>query len=144
MGYIIGEGSSIHLGCKFNGSAFLHIGTNSTINQFCRLDNRAPIVIGNNVSISPYVKLLTADHDMNDPQCLGREREIIIEDYVFIGADAMVLGGVRMSKGSVLAAKALLSKSTESFGIYSGLPATRKSQRNQDLDYSASYNRLFN
>lgn len=144
MGYKIGKGSSIHMGCKFNGSGLLYIGENSTVNQFCRLDNRASITIGDNVSVSPYVKILTADHDVNHPQCQGRERAIVIEDYVFIGSDAMLLGGVHMRKGSVLAAKSLLTKSTEAFGIYMGMPAVWKSQRNQNINYSGSYRRLFN
>ncbi len=132
------------MGCKFNASGSLYIGENSTINQFCRLDNRANIVIGDNVSISPYVKLVTADHDVNHPQCQGRERPIIIDDYVFIGSDAMLLGGVQMKRGSVLAAKSLLTKSTQAFGIYMGMPAIHKSQRNEQVDYVGSYMRLFN
>ncbi len=144
MGFTIGKGSTVHLGCKFNTPDTFLMGENSTINQFCRIDNRGGIAIGNNVSISPYVKLMTADHDMNHPQCAGRQLEIALEDYVFIGADAMLLGGVRMRKGSVLGAKSLLTKSTEPFGIYLGMPAVLKSQRIQNLDYNASYDRLFN
>lgn len=143
MGFKIDKGSSIHLGCKFNTYSNLSIGKNSTINQFCRIDNRGGISIGSCVSISPYTKLITADHDINDPTAKGRSREIIIEDYVFIGSDAMVLGGIKMEKGSVLGAKSLLTKSIQPFAIYLGVPASFKSLRNTNLDYTASYSRWF-
>jgi len=143
MGFIIDKGSSIHLGCKFNTNKKIYIGKNSTINQFCRIDNRGGIIIGNNVSISPYVKLLTSDHDINDPNAVGRSREILIEDYVFIGSDAMILGGIKMKKGSVLGAKSLLTQSTEPFEVYVGMPAKFKSFRINNLDYNASYIRWF-
>lgn len=143
MGFEIGKGSSIHLGCKFNCAKNFSIGRNSTINQDCWIDNRGGINIGDNVSISPYVKLITADHDVNHPSCIGRNREIIIENHVFIGSDAMILGGVEMKSGSVLGSKSLLTKSTEPFGIYFGIPAKIKSNRPNDLNYSGSFKRWF-
>jgi acetyltransferase-like isoleucine patch superfamily enzyme len=143
MNFDIGAGSSVHLGCKFNSSRDFSIGINSTINQFCRIDNRGGIRIGDNVSISPYVKLLTADHDVNHPHFAGRNRPIELDEYVFIGSDAMVLGGVHMAKGSVLGAKSLLTKSTQAFGIYVGMPAFCKAYRNSAVSYSASYARWF-
>lgn len=131
MRYEIGKGSCIGKGCKFNGSGLLSIGENTVINDHCRLDNRASIVIGNNVTIAPEVKLLTADHDMNHPQCEGRERAIVLEDFVLVGTAAMVLGGAQMKKGSVLVGHSLLTKSTEAFGVYQGLPAVYQRQRNR-------------
>lgn len=143
MKFYIGKGSSIHLGCIFNTSKNFRIGINSTINQFCRMDNRGGIEIGDNVSISPYVKLITADHDINHPECIARIRGIIIEDYVFIGSDAMILGGVMVRKGAVLGAKSLLTRSTKPYSIYTGIPAIYKCDRNKELNYSASYIRWF-
>jgi acetyltransferase-like isoleucine patch superfamily enzyme len=143
MGFKIGKGSSIHLGCQFTAVTEFNIGKNSTINQYCRIDNRGGITIGENVSISPYVNLITADHDIYTANCVGRQKEIIIKDFVFIGSDAMVLPGVIMQEGSVLGAKSLLTKSTVAYGIYTGLPAQLKGNRRTDLDYNASYIRWF-
>lgn len=143
MKFKIGRGSSIHLGCQFTSVTEFHMGQNSTINQFCRLDNRGVIKIGNNVSISPYVNLVTADHDIHAVDLEGRQKEIVIKDYVFIGSDAMVLPGVTMEEGSVLGAKSLLTKSTDAFGIYTGLPAKLRANRRTDLNYQTSYVRWF-
>ena len=142
MKFAIKKGSSIHMGCKFNSLGNFSIGANSTINQYCRIDNRGEIIIGDNVSISPYTKLITADHDINHPEFIGRERPIIIEDFAFIGADAMLLGGSKMCKGSVLGAKSLLNKAIEPFSIYAGIPASYRGQRKCDaLLYQTRYDR---
>lgn len=143
MKFKIGEGSSIHLGCKFTGVTAFYMGKNSTINQYCKIDNRGGITIGNNVSISPYVNLITADHDIQAINFDGRQKEIIIKDYVFIGSEAMILPGVTMETGCVLGAKSLLHKSTIAYGIYSGLPAQLRANRRTDLSYQTSYIRWF-
>lgn len=144
MGFRIGKGSSIHLGTKFNCSKNLIIGNNCTINQYCRLDNRGGIFIKDNVSISPYVKIITADHDINTKSLDGRNKNVFIEDYSFLGADCLVLGGVNIAKGTVIGARALVIKSTEDFGIYYGVPATIKGKRDRNtIDYNASYKRWF-
>lgn len=143
MKFKIGKGSSIHLGCKFTAVTEFYMGKNSTINQYCRIDNRGGITIQDNVSLSPCVNLITADHDVYAFDCAGRQKEIVIKDYVFIGSDAMVLPGVVMEEGSVLGAKSLLTKPTLAYGIYVGIPAQLKDKRPTDLDYSASYKRWF-
>ena len=143
MGFRIAKGASIHLGCTFNCRKELIIGKNSTLNQFCRIDNRGGITIGSNVSISPYVKLVSADHNLHSPFCEGRSRPIILEDYVFIGIDAVVLGNVTMHLGSALGANSVLSKDSEEYGIYAGIPALLKSHRPKEFNYQSHYARWF-
>lgn len=143
MKFVIGEGSSVHLGCKFTAITEFYMGKNSTVNQYSKIDNRAGIYIGDNVSISPYVNLITADHDIQAVDFIGRQKQITIKDYVFIGSEAMILPGVVMEIGSVLGAKSLLTKSTIPYGIYAGLPAQLKANRRTDLDYQTSYIRWF-
>lgn len=143
MKFKIEEGSSIHLGCKFTAVTEFSIGKNSTINQYCRIDNRGGIAIGDNVSVSPGVNFITADHDIYASNFVGRQKEIIVKEHVFIGSDAMILPGVVMEEGSVLGAKSLLTKSTVAFGIYSGLPAKLRANRPNNLNYDACYLRWF-
>ncbi|MEZ4843458.1 MAG: acyltransferase [Bacteroidia bacterium] len=143
MSFKIGSGSSIHLGVKFNSRKFFEMGNNSTINQDCRIDNRGGIIIGNNVSISPNVKLITADHDLSSTNFKGREGIIQLDDYVFIGTDAIVLKNIRMHYGSALSAKSLLTRTTKHYGIYAGIPAKWVKNRPEGLDYNCSYLRWF-
>lgn len=144
MGFKIGKGSSIHIGTKFNCAKNLEIGINCTINQYCRLDNRGGIFIKNNVSISPYVKIITADHDIYTLNLEGRNKPIVIEDYCFLGIDCLILAGVNLAKGTVVGAKSLINKSTEPFDIQYGIPAKLKGKRSKDsINYNASYLRWF-
>jgi acetyltransferase-like isoleucine patch superfamily enzyme len=48
---------------------------------------------------------------------------VVIEDDVWIGAGAKILDGVTLRKGSVIGAGAVVTKSTESYGVYAGVPA---------------------
>jgi hypothetical protein len=48
-----------------------------------------------------------------------------------------------MKKGSVLASMALLTRSTEEYGIYTNVPAELKSFRNPTMKYNATYQRRF-
>jgi maltose O-acetyltransferase len=143
MKFKIEGGASIHIGCKFSCKQYFKLGANSTINQNCHLDNRGGISIGMNVSIAARCAFITADHIMDSESFEGRNREIIIDDYVFMGYGATVLGGINLSKGSVIGACSLVTKDTEAFSINAGTPAKQIKMRNSNLSYSTNYKRLF-
>lgn len=119
------------------------MGKNSVINYKCRLDNRSGITIGNSVSISSEVCILTADHDLQSFDFKGRNRPVIIEDYVFIGTRAIILPGVTLGKGSAVAAGAIVTKTVPPFTIVAGVPAKPIGSRPTDLHYQIKYRRLF-
>lgn len=121
----------------------LTIGENTVINQRCRLDNRGRIEIGSNVSISPEVHIITADHDIQHPKCIGRKAKVTIGDYVFIGSRATILPGVSIEKGAVIAACACVTKDVPAFTIVAGVPARPIKKRNTDLQYKTDYGRHF-
>jgi acetyltransferase-like isoleucine patch superfamily enzyme len=143
MGFRIGKGSTIFMECKFDCAKGLSIGVNSVINARCRLDSRGGISIGDNVSVSADVIILTADHDMDTPNFAGRNKEVVIEDYVWIGTRAMVLPGVIIGKGSLVAAGSVVTKNVEPFSVMGGIPARFIKKRPQNLNYNASFHRLF-
>src|SRR5690606_11190333 len=103
MGVKIGAGSSIHLSVYLNRNQII-IGENSVINRRCYLDGRGGIMVADNVSVSPEVNLITASHDPNDPEFKYITGQITIEDFVWIGTRAIILPGVRIGKGAVIAA----------------------------------------
>ena len=143
MKFYISQNASILIGCKFNCRNHFRIGANSTINQGCHLDNRGGIFIGNNVSISPKVSIITVDHDINSPSFNGRMGSVHIEDYVFIGHQAIILKGVNLRVGSVVAAATCQTKDTIPFGVYGGVPAKLMSKRSEIFNYDTVYRRLF-
>jgi len=143
MGFKIGMGSSIFMGCKFDCPGNLIIGRNSVINANCRLDSRGGLEIGNNVSVSEDVLFLTADHNEDLIGVSGRSKRICIEDFVWIGTRAMVLPGVIIEKGAVVAAGAIVTRSVKYLNVVAGIPAKIINTRPDNFNYSARYKRLF-
>jgi maltose O-acetyltransferase len=138
FGIKIGNGSSIHLNTFFNRTN-IRIGKNSVINRNCYLDGRGGIVIGDNVSLSPNVQLITASHDPDSPDFCYKTKAIIIENHVWIGTNAIILPGVTLRKGTVVAAGAVVTKSTEPMSIVGGNPAKFIRERKSNLQYICNW-----
>lgn len=143
MKFSIGTGTTIFMGCKFDCAKGLTIGNNSCINANCRLDSRGLLKIGNCVSVSEDVIFLTADHNEELIGVPDREKKVVIGDYVWIGTRAMVLPGITVEKGAVIAAGAVVSKNVEKLAVVGGVPAKFIKYRPENFDYISSYKRLF-
>ena len=139
MGFKLGEKTSIFLNCRFDCAGGLAIGSPSVINQGCRLDGRGGLTIGSNVSVSEEVCILTADHDPKSPDFKGRPRPVVIGDYVFIGTRAIILPGVTIHRGAVIAAGAVVSRDVQPLDIVGGVPARSIGTRSHELAYTTEY-----
>lgn len=143
MKFTIGEGSSIFMNCRFDCTGSLSIGKDSVINGFCRIDTRGGVTIGSNVSISEEVIILTADHNEDLLGIIDRKKKVTIGDYVWIGTRAMILPGVTIGTGAVIAAGAVVTKDVEPLAVVAGVPAKLLKYRSENFNYSAHYSRLF-
>jgi acetyltransferase-like isoleucine patch superfamily enzyme len=143
MKFKINENVSLFMHCSFDAANGLTIGKDSVINKGCRLDTRGEIRIGQKVSISEQVIILTADHDVETKDFAGRSRKVIIEDYAWIGTSAMILPGVNIGRGAVIAAGSIVTKNVESFSVVGGVPARFIKKRRVDVSYDTLYRRLF-
>lgn len=132
----IGRNSSIHKGLEVYCAGGIFIGNETTINKFVDLDGRGGLFIGNNVSISAYTKILTASHEANTEGFDYITKETRIEDYVWIGTGALLLPGVELGKGCVVAAGAVVTKSVPPYTIVGGNPARKIGDRTEKLNYS--------
>jgi maltose O-acetyltransferase len=93
--------------------------------------------IGNYVCINDGVILLTASHDLFDPEWKHKKAPIIIEDYAWIATNAIILPGVKIGKGAVIGAGAVVSKDVPEFHVAVGNPAQYKArQRITNLSYN--------
>ncbi|TWU59565.1 putative acetyltransferase [Crateriforma conspicua] len=137
------KGSHICSSVWFDCRSGVSIGDNSVINQRCRLDGRGGLFIGANVSVSPDVSLITADHDMQDPLCSGRNRAVTIHEHVFIGSRAVILPGVTLHRGCVVAAGSVVTRDVEAHTIVAGVPARFIKKRMDELSYTTSGARHF-
>lgn len=130
LGVQIDKTAGVHLGCYiwFYGPGQIRrdgftIGPHSRINRDCCLDARGPLRIADNVSISPEVTILTAFHRIDDPKFRVESRPVVIEDHVWIGSRATILSGVKLGRGSVVAAGAVVTRDVEPLQIVGGVPA---------------------
>lgn len=143
MKFEIGKNCSIFMNCKFDMSSGLYLKNNVAINPRCRLDTRGTITIGEHVGIAEDVIILTADHNIHSPQFEGQNKGVVIDDYVWVGTRAMILPGVHLGYGSVVAAGAVVTKSIPSFEIWGGVPAKKIGDRSTQLNYVVDYKRFF-
>lgn len=113
----------------------ISIGNNSHINRGVILDGRGRLFIGDNVSISHNVSILTGSHNINSQKFSAVFLPIYINDYVWIGANATILQNVKIGKGAVICAGAIVTKDVESYSIVAGIPAKEIGKRNNHLNY---------
>lgn len=122
-GIQIGKGSTIHTGARFYNPKNISIGNDTIIGETCVLDGRAKITIGDHVDIATGVMVYNSEHDVHDESFKAVSKQIEINDYVFIGPRAIILPGVKIGRGAVVAAGAVVTKDIEAFMICGGVPA---------------------
>lgn len=91
----------------------LHIGEYSSINTPCHINLDAPVFIGKHVGIGHHTVIVTSNHQMG-PATERRGRlqpaPVTIEDGAWIGAHVLLLPGVTVGKGSVVAAGSIVQR----------------------------------
>lgn len=115
------DGSSIYVA----KGATLELGDKSFINNCAKIDCYNHIIIGNNCYISDQVSI--QDCDIHKVIENGKEKinskPIIIEDKVWIGKNTLILKGVKLGSGSIIAAGSVVTKDVESKSMVAGNPA---------------------
>jgi len=143
-GVKIGKGSTIHMGARFYDPRNISIGEDSIIGEGVVLDGRDKLIIGNHVDIASEVMIYNSEHDVNDPYFLAKNAPVLIEDYVFIGPRAIILPGVKIGKGAVVAAGAVVTKDVAPFSVVGGVPAKIIGERKiKNLSYKLGRARWF-
>lgn len=132
----IGSRSSLHRGLEVYCISGITIGEECTINKYVDLDGRGGITIGNRVSISAYSRVLSASHDPNSKNFDYLIKPVIVGNFVWIGTGALVLPGITLGDGCVVAAGSVVTRSVAAFEIVAGNPARKIGERMRDLSYS--------
>lgn len=116
--------------------SFLHVGASSFLGKVS-IALHDEVRIGERVCINDGVELLTASHDVMDPEWKHVKHKIVIEDYAWIGTGATILPGVCIGRGAVIGAKAVVSKSVLAGEIVVGNPAKPiVKKRTEQLNYN--------
>lgn len=135
-GMKIGRGSTIHTGARFYYPGNIKIGEDTVIGENCVLDGREKLIIGNHVDIASEVMIYNAQHDVQSEDFKPIFKEVVIENHVFIGPRAIILPGVKIQKGAIVAAGAVVTNDIDSMKIVGGVPAKEIGERKvRDLHY---------
>lgn len=112
----------------------ISFGRRVAVNSGAQLNGRGGLTIGSDVLIGPNVMIVTAGHDFRrtDIPIILQDHvagPVTIEDNVWIGANAVILPGVTLARGTIVGAGAVVTKSTEPFSTVAGVPAHQIASR---------------
>lgn len=124
----IGRNVSIHKNVYIFHPNKLELGDNVSIHPMSYIDDAGGISIGNDVSIAHGVTIMSSTHNFEDLSQPIKDQgltlaEVIISDNVWIGAKAVILKGVRIGRGSIVGASAVVNKDVPMNSIVAGIPA---------------------
>lgn len=122
--------------CIIQGSKVMTMGRNSFCGSFCVFGVNSAIKIGRNVMISDAVTIRDTDHRFSEIDVpmmnQGIDTEpVLIADNVWIGHGAIILKGVNIGEGAVVAAAALVTKDVPEYAVVGGVPARVLKYRTQ-------------
>lgn len=135
MGAKIGKKVGLYRNFEVRDPWKLKIGSSTLIGHDALLDARYGLIIGSNVNFSNEVMIWSMHHDYNSENFDTVGAKVTIEDYVWICSRAIILPGVTIGKGAVVAAGAVVNKDVEPYTVVGGVPAKVIANRNRNLTY---------
>lgn len=143
-GVKIGKGSTVHMWANFFDPKNITIGEDTIIGDHIFMDGREKINIGNHVDIASQVLIYNSEHDLESDEFTARTDKVEIGDYVFVGPRAIIMPGVKIGKGAVIAGGAVVTRDVADFAIVGGVPAKVIGERkNKNPNYRLGRARLF-
>lgn len=115
----------------------LVVGDHSNIGPYCYIGCSGHISIGNNVMISPRVSIYAENHvfDHTDTPIKSqgvKKENVVIEDDCWIASNSILLAGVTIGKGSVVAAGSVVTQDVPPYSVVAGVPARVIKNRRTD------------
>lgn len=102
----------------------LRVGDGTFINYGATISAHSGVQIGRDCLIGNYAMIMDSDyHDVADFSKPGETAPIVIEDNAWVGARAIVLKGVRIGQGAVVAAGAVVTRDVPPRTLVAGVPA---------------------
>jgi acetyltransferase-like isoleucine patch superfamily enzyme len=106
-------------------ASVITIGTGSAVMNGCEIISKQSITIGRRCLIGARTTIMDADFHglrLDERRSAGATAAVIIGDDVWIGSQAIVLKGVRIGRGAVVAAGCVVTKDVPSGLIVAGNP----------------------
>jgi acetyltransferase-like isoleucine patch superfamily enzyme len=135
-----GKNTIVFPSARLANSQNIFLGNNVEINRSVYLwaGKTSKIIIGDYTGLSPNAFVTSSNHGTE----LGSlfmfqdhvEADVVIGKDVWIGAHAIILPGVRIGNGAVIAAGAVVTQDVEENAIVGGIPAKQLNMRGQKGD----------
>lgn len=116
----------------------IHIGANVSIGPRVLLDGRMGLEIGNSAVIAYDAIIWTLNHDYNDIHFAGKGAPVKIGHHAWICSRAVILPGITIGEGAVVATGAVVTKDVPPYTIVGGIPAKVIGQR-EEKEYKYGY-----
>jgi acetyltransferase-like isoleucine patch superfamily enzyme len=134
-GIVLGNNVTVRRGASLVASGVIRrkgvgirIGDDSSVGDSSYLAGQGGIEIGKDVLLGPGVMIFSEDHRMGDTRLPIRQQgetraPVVIEDDCWIGAGSILLKGVRLGRGTVVAAGSVVTHDVPAFSVVAGVPA---------------------
>jgi len=124
--YLIKCGKEIRVKSGAEISPYCQLGDYSELGTRSAIQSN--VIIGSNVIMGPDVKIYSRNHNYDDTSLpissQGKKKyRTILGDDIWIGANVIILAGVKIGSHSVLAAGSIITKNIEPYSIVGGNPA---------------------
>ena len=116
----------------------IHIGANVSIGPRVLLDGRMGLNIGHSAVIAYDAIIWTLNHDYNDTFFVGKGAPVNIGPYVWICSRSVILPGVTIGEGAIVATGAVVTKDVPPYTIVGGVPAKIICRR-EEKEYKYGY-----
>ena len=111
-----------------------------SIGPKCLLDARRGLTIRKNAVIAYEAIVWSLNHDYNDIHFKGKGAPTEIGEYAWICSRSIILPGIKIGKGAIVASGAIVTKDVPNFAIVGGIPAKIIGYR-EEKDYQYGYHR---
>ncbi|EKD53125.1 MAG: acetyltransferase [uncultured bacterium] len=143
-GIKMGRGTTFHMGARFYLPRNISLGEDTIVGDHAFIDGRAKVVIGSHTDIASQLMIYNSEHDLSDPRFLATEEPVTIGDYCFIGPRVIIMPGVSIGDGAVVAGGAVVTKDVDAGTIVGGVPAKLIGERPlKEFHYKLGRARLF-
>ena len=113
--------------CATNNTARISVGNQTSIGYHTFIFASQKIEIGKRCLIAPFCYLVDANHCYEGKTPIKQQplevKPIIISDDVWIGAGSIILPGVTIGEGAIIAAGSVVTKNVAPFTVMGGAPA---------------------
>ena len=110
-------------GIEYRGCNGIEIGDGVSIGPKVLLDGRCGLTIGKATVIAYEAVIWSMNHDYNDENFCAKGAPVHIGEYCWICSRSMILPGITIGDGAVVASGAIVTKDVPPYSVVAGVPA---------------------